>query len=403
LSYSDTAQKNQLQLASKLSGANWLVWFTYTDRAGWQIGGSYGLSAKKKKQLAEFFAISTQANWLSGALASGRTRWQECISGLDMNCARLYLFPNPGDRSILAAGVDKLESEGENILKLLAYSPASLSASEQPNQFLVEPLESIWLKTFSDILAEIFIGQQIELIFQQITSAALSISSAKRVHLVVAPLDAENYDKKILASTYTAEGVPPSVRYQKLNPGEATRMSPPLTSFQKPKQVFSIPARPESPDQCIGSLEFFQPDLSDQTNLQAVYVLTGITALAVHNTLLTWKLAQAIENQQGDHSRLLQSLHLTALGQISSQIANSLNNPLTSIILSLELMNQRIEEYQRYLPAEISASLISHLNTSLEQSLRTRNIVWELLNSARETRPINKPDPESISQDLRGQ
>ena len=397
---SETTVKNQLQLASKLSGANWLVWLTYPDQTttGWQQDVSYGLSPKKKKLLANFLSIPAQANWLSGALASGRTRWQECSAAFDLNCDRVYLFPNPGAHSVLAVGVGKLDNTGENILKLLAFSPPaeqSQKTTEKQAQALAPKIQNEipWLKNIAKILFQIISEEPIERIFHQITITGLVISGASRVHLVIAPPENLDYAKTIVTNTCIAEAAFPDLKIQMQSPDDILDHQLIQANLGEFKQSFSIPSVQVSPDSCIGTLEFFQPSQNETNllnNLDAIHLLADITAIAAHNHFINWKLAQAQETEQITHGRLLQSMHLAARGQISAQIANNLNNPLTSIILSLEMMNQNSAEYQRYLPSDTATSLINHLSLSLEQSLRTRDIVWELLSSARDTRPLNQ-------------
>ncbi len=409
---SDSSGKVQLQLACKLSGASWAAWLSLPDRSNalqqphtqnWQPGLSFGLSPKRLRALEDFLLSASQSKWLSGALASGRMRWQDCNPSSSPGCKRMYIFPNPAAHLILAAGFESIDANGENLFRLLSSSPPAPLAVTP-----AAPPRAAITGISLEIIDLILNGEALETTLQHITNIAHQITGARNITIRVHPKPGKRSVQAALAGVFSSNGGPASQApnghaikpQQAVDAGDSrvnqTDILLPFAANSR-EQIITIPPQASSETKRFGELILIhsvehEAPLPEQ-EYQDLCCLAGLAALAIQFASLNRELTLAFENQMSVESRLLRSIHLAALGEISTEIANNLNNPLTSLILSLELINKQISPFDGALPDQVVASLKHNLTLALGQAMRTRSIAWELLNTARQTRPLNKPDP----------
>lgn len=138
---------SQLKEACRLSGARWAVWLIYAN-GQWEYGLRQGLNKTKESALNQLIESPKVSTWLAGALSSGYVRWKK-MDKVELDCQRIYLFPNPEKHLLLMVGTDSLEKKSENIFKIIAqhstpihHSPSSPS-EELPNIFQ-DSQQPIW-------------------------------------------------------------------------------------------------------------------------------------------------------------------------------------------------------------------------------------------------------------------
>ncbi len=386
--------KLQLQQACKLSGATWAAWLFYSQTTLvreknpvlWDMVESYGLNHKQTQQLENFINNQAQSKWLSGALASGRIRWQNSEQSSELNCKRVCIFPNSSACQILIIGGEKLDSAGENLFRLLAlHSPPA------PKQQLVQINKDI--EALLEISTHIVNGARLPEILSEIVELAYSYSGSEIVHLSLDNKPSSGPDQSIYSVFYPTQE---AVEQQGLNHSQ-DRNSKPQLSFnlqteRQPTLIVAVPGEEGLNQKTIGRLSFFTSkpgQIFPRPKVAFLEILALLTSLAVKIADLKHDLMVTSEDQLSIKSRLLRSLHLAALGEVSAQVANDLNNPLTTIILSLEIAKSRLISVSENEGKEFT-SAVENVSLALEQALRTRSIVWALNKNARETRPLNQ-------------
>jgi hypothetical protein len=388
----------QLQFACKQSNAHWAVWLHYANQK-WSTGLHFGLSQARLATLQKFLADPLRSNWLGGALASGRTRWQECgENGRKLNCSRIYLFPNLEVHQLLAVGSDGLDTGGENMMRLLAISP-SLSDIDSRQKELVElvrQLEAI-RSTALDITADL----DLEAVLKRIVLRARDLVGARgaelglvdtetptdgqpgvRVMISEVPwTDMRGYKIPLLAGLAgTMVVTNQSVAVDDYNAWENRLMPERIAPF---KAAAGVPL--QSSGQMIGTLTVMddKPDrVFTASDLNILEMMAPQAAIAIRNAQLFKEIEQQVQNQQATESRLVRAARMAAVGEMAGSVAHELNNPLTSVIMSIELvMKQLLPESAQY----------NDLSQALEESLRCRGVIQRLLNVSRDTRPISEP------------
>jgi two-component system NtrC family sensor kinase len=96
-------------------------------------------------------------------------------------------------------------------------------------------------------------------------------------------------------------------------------------------------------------------------------------AVAMENAHLYRYLQDQMIELRATHEQLVQSAKLAAIGELASNIAHEINNPLTSIIGFTEILKDE----------EDVAAIKSRLDIIEKESLRARDIVRQLLQFAR--------------------
>jgi two-component system NtrC family sensor kinase len=126
----------QIKEAIKLTGARWAVWLRRGGQT-WEVILSIGLVKTRLSALSKCIRQSDTTAWLSGSLASGRVRSRYAgPSSRDLECQRLYAFPNKPERTVLLVGADALDALGQGFWRILSQGhPLALEAgSDHPVQ-----------------------------------------------------------------------------------------------------------------------------------------------------------------------------------------------------------------------------------------------------------------------------
>lgn len=386
----------QLQFAWKQSKARWVAWLHYRNQE-WVIGLQNGLSQARLINLKNFLEDPGRINWLGGALASGRTRWQECgESAAKLNCGRIYLFPNPETHQILAVGSDGLDTGAENILRLLALSPSQIdrAAKQKELEELVSQLEAVRASAL-DITANL----DLEVVLKRIVLRARDLVNARGAELGLVdtenPMDGQpgvqvmisevpwtdmrGYKIPLLAGLAGTMAVSKqSVAVDDYNAWDKRLMPERIAPF---KAAAGVPLKISG--RLIGTLTVMddKPDrVFTPADLKILEMIAPQAAIAIRNAQLYKETEMQIQNQQATESRLVRAARMAAVGEMAGSVAHELNNPLTSVIMSIELvMKQLSPDSQQY----------SDLSQALEESLRCRSVIQRLLNVSRDTRPIS--------------
>ncbi len=122
-------------------------------------------------------------------------------------------------------------------------------------------------------------------------------------------------------------------------------------------------------------------DEINETDLKLAGILSNIISVSFLNTKLIEDLNKKMQELKDAQEQLIQAAKLTALGEMASNVAHELNNPLTSIIGFTELIKEEkdAEEVKKYL------EIIE------KESLRARDIVNQLLEFSRK-KPVMMED-----------
>ena len=121
---------NQLKEACKSTGARWITWLEHGD-AGWYFSSESGLNQARQRVLSQFINGPKIAIWLAGALGSGRLRSHATgPRAASLGCLRIFAFPCQSAHRILVVGADGLDTYAENLLRILAMQPLSITSSD---------------------------------------------------------------------------------------------------------------------------------------------------------------------------------------------------------------------------------------------------------------------------------
>jgi signal transduction histidine kinase len=141
MSSQSDAGSSQLKEACKLTGARWAVWLMHIHDE-WDFSSRHGLTKIRQAALAQLVGSNQIQSWLAGALSSGYMRWKK-VNTIDLDCQRLYLFPNQEQHKLLMVGGDQLDKQSESIFKILALYPPQSQSEEVPIVFQ-DTKQPIW-------------------------------------------------------------------------------------------------------------------------------------------------------------------------------------------------------------------------------------------------------------------
>jgi PAS domain S-box-containing protein len=107
-----------------------------------------------------------------------------------------------------------------------------------------------------------------------------------------------------------------------------------------------------------------------------------LAAAALENSRLVHDVQQQMQQLKATEARLIQAAKLAAVGELAAGVAHELNNPLTSILGFTELLlnSESFDDRSR-----------GDLETVARQARRARDIVRNLLDFARQTKPQRLP------------
>jgi signal transduction histidine kinase len=109
---------------------------------------------------------------------------------------------------------------------------------------------------------------------------------------------------------------------------------------------------------------------------------TPLAAAALENSRLVHDLQQQMEQLKSAQAQLVQTAKLAAVGELAAGVAHELNNPLAGILAYAELL---LRDQPSDAPARHDLAII------VKQTLRARDIVRNLMDYARQTKPQRQP------------
>ena len=113
-------------------------------------------------------------------------------------------------------------------------------------------------------------------------------------------------------------------------------------------------------------------DFTDE-DAQTLAILSNNAAVALENAALYENLRKQMGELKDTQDQLIQATKLAAIGELASNIAHEINNPLTSILGYAELIKESTE----------SVSVIKDIEVIEKESLRAKEIVHQLLEFSR--------------------
>ncbi len=109
---------------------------------------------------------------------------------------------------------------------------------------------------------------------------------------------------------------------------------------------------------------------------------TPLAAAALENSRLVHGLQQQMEQLKTAQAQLVQTAKLAAVGELAAGVAHELNNPLAGVLAYAELL---LRDQPPDAPVRETLAII------VKQTLRARNIVRNLMDFARQTKPLRQP------------
>lgn len=155
--------------------------------------------------------------------------------------------------------------------------------------------------------------------------------------------------------------------------------SPPFDLFNDSPAVVRVPLI--ASEETVGFLWVGRESPFSDHELRVLVSISDIAASALRRSTLHEDLQAQFEALQKTQARLVQSEKLAAVGELITGVAHELNNPLTSIILFAQLLQQR----------SLSEEGKRDLDKIISESRRAANIVRGLLDFARQRPPERRP------------
>ncbi|HEB01815.1 MAG TPA: GAF domain-containing sensor histidine kinase, partial [Nitrospirae bacterium] len=115
-------------------------------------------------------------------------------------------------------------------------------------------------------------------------------------------------------------------------------------------------------------------------DIQPLAILANNVSVALDNARLYTDLRRQMQQIKDAQEQLIQAAKLVAIGELSSNVAHELNNPLTTVLGYIDLMMEEKEEH---------GDLLQDLNTMKLECLRAKQIIRQLLEFARK-RPLER-------------
>ncbi len=132
LVYNLPVLSKQLKRTLQLTDARWAVWL-WRDLDGWRFDVRAGMPRARQRALSALLARPAWHNWLSGALANGRSRRRKVDNrAAELGCRRVYAFPAEQGGGCLLVGADELDVQARHFWQVLAWEPPSPTAGRRP-------------------------------------------------------------------------------------------------------------------------------------------------------------------------------------------------------------------------------------------------------------------------------
>jgi PAS domain S-box-containing protein len=141
--------------------------------------------------------------------------------------------------------------------------------------------------------------------------------------------------------------------------------------------------------QVIGTIWIGRSNPIGEPDIRLLTAIGEMAATAIQRQSLHEDLQIQLNTLRQTQARLVQSEKLAAMGELAAGIAHELNNPLTSVVLYSQLVQQE----------ELAAAVRSNLEKVVAEALRAGKIVRGLLDFARQ-RPIHR-EPVQVNEALR--
>jgi PAS domain S-box-containing protein len=139
----------------------------------------------------------------------------------------------------------------------------------------------------------------------------------------------------------------------------------------------------------IGTIWIGRSSPIDDHDLRLLTAIGEMAAVAIQRQSLHEDLQIQLNALRQAQARLVQSEKLAAIGQLAAGIAHELNNPLTSVVLYSQLLQQE----------NLGGAVQANLEKVVAEALRAGKIVRGLLDFARQ-RPIHR-EPVQVNEALR--